>query len=480
MFEVSHPFLLFDYFRVPFELSSRDDSPPGCAWLRRGDAAAPPRLWWLRSGDETLAGDFRRGEYRVGTLPIFGHVLADSAASCLGQIGGAWQKSLAIEDSSGASIAWIWTADDGSTFLPFDPNEAIRNYWSEGYLTVGSSSVSATAKRVAMRGYYRLRPILPRPAQIAMRRLFSRAQLRARFPRWPIETAVHDLYTMLFRLVGDLAGEPIPHLAVWPHGSSWALVLTHDVESKAGYEVVRSLQVAEASSGYRSSWNFVPERDYDVEDELVQELLAAGFEVGVHGLRHDGLDLDSYSTFQERLPAIQRYARRWHAAGFRSPATHRVWEWMPLLGFDYDSSYTDTAPFEPQSGGCCTWLPYHNGDLIELPITLPQDHTVFEILRRSDEALWMEKARFLRSRGGMALLLTHPDYMLGGLVRDAYMRFLQAFGDDASAWRALPRDVSAWWRRRGASRLERSGDDWRIVGPAASDGAISFWSQGTP
>jgi hypothetical protein len=46
---------------------------------------------------------------------------------------------------------------------------------------------------------------------------------------------------------------------------------------------------------------------------------------------------------------------------------------MPLLVFDYDSSYPDTDPYEPPPGGCCTWLPYFNEELIELPITLAQD-----------------------------------------------------------------------------------------------------------
>src|SRR5207248_2637619 len=122
--------------------------------------------------------------------------------------------------------------------------------------------------------------------------------------------------------------------------------------------------------------------------------------------------LESERTLRERLPEIRRWADRWGAVGFRSPATHRAWSLMPLLGFDYDSSYPDTDPFEPQSGGCCSVLPYFNGDLVELPITLPQDHTLFVILGRRDERVWVEKADAVRRLGGMALLITHPDYML--------------------------------------------------------------------
>jgi hypothetical protein len=229
----------------------------------------------------------------------------------------------------------------------------------------------------------------------------------------------------------------------------------------------------ELEHGYRSSWNFVPMR-YTVADELVGRLGEQGFEVGVHGLYHDGRDLESRAIFDERLPAIRQYAARWGAEGFRSPATHRAWELMPLLGLSYDSSYPDTDPFEPQAGGCCSLLPYFNEHLVELPITLPQDHTVFTILRREDESLWLEKTSFIRERGGMSLLLTHPDYMLAQTRVEAYGRFLGTFAADSSAWRALPREVAAWWRRRAASRLERVDSGWRVVGPAATEASIRF------
>ena len=171
--------------------------------------------------------------------------------------------------------------------------------------------------------------------------------------------------------------------------------------------------------GVRSSWNLVPKR-YHVDDETVAALTSAGFEVGVHGLYHDGRDLESERMLRKRLPEIRRYAERWRAVGFRSPATNRDWSLMPLLGFDYDSSFPDTDPFEPQAGGCCSLLPYFNGDLVELPITLPQDHTLFVLLGRADEATWVEKAEAIRAIGGMALLITHPDYMCSPHRMEAY------------------------------------------------------------
>jgi hypothetical protein len=147
---------------------------------------------------------------------------------------------------------------------------------------------------------------------------------------------------------------------------------------------------------------------------------------------------------------------------------------MPRLGFDYDTSYSDVARYEPQPGGCCSWLPFFIHDLVELPLTLPMDHTLFELLEQRDGSAWIEKTRFLEARGGMALLLTHPDYMLSRERLDAYAAFLDEFHGNETVWHVLPREVSAWWRRRAASRIERDGDEWRVVGPAAGEARLEF------
>lgn len=329
----------------------------------------------------------------------------------------------------------------GAIKLPFDPDEALLNLRREAYVRAG-------ARAVARRAYYRMRPLLPRSVQLAARRSFVRVQAQATFPRWPVETAAHDLVRRVVELAEEACGGSLPTSPTWPRGRSWALVLTHDVETAAGIPRIEPLRRLEERLGYRSSWNFVPER-YRTPDELVWSLDHDGHEIGVHGLRHDGRDLASRRLLQRRMPGIRAAAERWGAVGFRAPATQRRWEWMSLLGFEYDSSYPDTDPYEPQPGGCCTWLPFFNGDLVELPITVPQDHTLFEILGKEDESLWVEKVEFLRERGGMALVLTHPDYLPeGGAAFRAYERLLARYADDSSAWKARPRDVAAWWRER--------------------------------
>jgi peptidoglycan/xylan/chitin deacetylase (PgdA/CDA1 family) len=383
-------------------------------------------------------------------------------------------ETIATVTRAGAPVAFVRRTADGGIFLPFDPDDAIRALQTESYVSAGDATTRESAKGLARRAYYRLRPLIPRSLQLSLRRAFSRVQRRRSFPAWPVEPALHDLVERLLAFAADVADEPLPWIAPWPHPYTWAFVLTHDVETSVGYARIDELCREEAQLGYRSAWNLVPERDYTVEDTLVRRLWEGGWEVGLHGLHHDGRDLESERLLAARLPRMREWADRWGATGFRAPATQRSWALMRTLGFDYDSSYPDTDPFEPQGGGCCSWLPFFNGDLLELPITLPQDHTLFELLRDEGADRWLTKAELLRGRGGMALLDTHPDYLGGDPARSAYRTVLHSYANDPSSWRALPNEVAAWWRRRAATTIVRDRDQWRVVGPAEDDAVVAY------
>jgi hypothetical protein len=485
VFEASHPFGFFDYFRVPYGMldagvQNGDPGPlPAIGRLRlagQGNGTGP-WLLWLRAEPAAADGGAgcQLGRYRLGTATFIGQVVPDAAApALLRQLGRGWQPADPILGADGNRVAAVWRDTDGNVFLPFDPHEVMQRFWSERYRSVGQSSSTKLARTVALRGYYLARPVLPRALQLKLRRAFTKVQSRSAFPGWPVEDSLHDLYQWLFALLADFAGRPVPYLELWPGGRSWALVLTHDVETDAGYADISRLRTLERERGYRSSWNFVALR-YQVGDDVLRELTGDGFEVGVHGLRHDGRDVVPRRTMEQRLPTMRSYAERWHAVGFRSPATHRDWELMPLLGFEYDSSYTDTDPYEPQPGGCCTYLPYFNQDLVELPISLPQDHTLFAILQHPDADLWLRKARHVRDRHGLVVVLTHPDYALEDpRITEGYRQLLDEFAADDTVWHALPRDVAAWWRQRAASSLRRRGDEWVIDGPAATEGRVGL------
>ena len=182
----------------------------------------------------------------------------------------------------------------------------------------------------------------------------------------------------------------------WPDGKKFALVLTHDADTRRGHERCLDLMELEMSLGFRSVFNLVPRR-YDVSPDLRKTLLGNGFEVGVHGLYHDGKYFESREIFSERARQINEYIREWNAVGFRAPSMLHNLDWIHELDIEYDASTFDTDPFEPQPDGMNTifpfWVPAQDGrkGYVELPYTLPQDFLMFVLLQQTGIGIWKEK-----------------------------------------------------------------------------------------
>ena len=306
--------------------------------------------------------------------------------------------------------------------------------------------------------YYLVRPALPRRAQLAIRRLYSQRQRSRAFPRWPAEPLLVDRqYDHMRGRLADEGAERFTFVNFWPDGKRFCTVLTHDVEGAAGIREIPRILEVEQRHGFRSSWNFVAE-DYRIPEGTFEQIRAAGGEVGLHGITHDGKLFATRKRFEADLPKIHRYLADWKAAGFRSPALHRNADWMPEIGSAYDTSFPDTAPFEPQAGGCCSIFPYFLGEMVELPVTLVQDHTLFEILREHSISRWVSKSEWIMEHHGLVNLITHPDYMLQQERLDLYERFLVFLKGREDGWHALPEEVAEWWRLRATLDPEYVGD----------------------
>jgi len=234
---------------------------------------------------------------------------------------------------------------------------------------------------------------------------------------------------------------------LWPHGFQFALVLTHDIEANSGQKFVCAVADLEESLGFRSSFNFVPE-GYPIDMGLVDELRQRGFEIGIHGLKHDGKLFNSHTQFVRCAEKINKYLKEFDAVGFRSPFTHRNPEWMQALDIEYDLSFFDTDPFEPIPGGTMSIWPFFSGHFVELPYTLVQDYTLVSVLGETTPKIWLEKVDFIEKYHGMALVNSHPDYLSQKINWDVYHEFLIAMKNRRGYWHALPRDVARWWRNR--------------------------------
>jgi peptidoglycan/xylan/chitin deacetylase (PgdA/CDA1 family) len=355
-------------------------------------------------------------------------------------------------------------------YVPFSPSEAVRAFQREEYVPPAHPG-----RKHALSAYYALKRVVPRSLLMAARSYVATRQTRdGTFPRWPLEPSLDDIQRrMLGLLLRVTATDSLPFVWFWPHGLRASVTLTHDVEGADGRDMIERFIALEAEYGLTSSFNLVPHK-YEIAEELRRRIEAAGCEVGVHGWDHQGSLVADRATFLDRAARINEVARNWGVVGFRSPSTYRNADWFQELDFEYDSSFPDTDPYEPQSGGCLSIFPFAMGNKVELPITMPQDHTQFRLLNRTDASIWRAKADDLVARNGLVCMLTHPDtadgYAGSESVFEIYREMLGLLAADDSLWHALPRDVARWWRDRARTRV-LAGD--MLAGPCEESGTCA-------
>jgi glycosyltransferase involved in cell wall biosynthesis len=184
-------------------------------------------------------------------------------------------------------------------------------------------------------------------------------------------------------------------------------------------------------------------------------------------------------------------------------------DWLHHLDIQYDASTFDTDPFEPQPEGRGTIFPFwvprpeirgqrsevrdqeagrgrqkseigsqrseltspsgpltsdprpltspatpQTSDLrpltsgyIELPYTLPQDSTLFLLLRETTPDIWLRKLDWIAAHGGMALVNVHPDYL--------------QFDDGAPSGRTVP--VTHYRRLLEHVRRQHTDAFWQVT-----------------
>jgi peptidoglycan/xylan/chitin deacetylase (PgdA/CDA1 family) len=331
--------------------------------------------------------------------------------------------------------------------------------------TVFEAAVERDLERARLstvyRAYYGLaRPLIP---------IRVRQWLQGRVTQDPRGLYPDDF---MRRLEDALGGGALDIVHPWPGGAEFGFVLTHDVESAEGLEGCAELAGIEEDLGFRSVFNVVP-YGYPIDRGIVEDLAGRGFEIGIHGYNHDGRLFSSSRTFRRRLPAMQSAMREYGAIGFRAPMVHRNLELLQELQTEYDTSFFDADPFQAMPGGVGSIWPFMAGDMVELPYTLPQDHTLFVVLGEVDGLIWRQKLSYVAERAGMALMLTHPEYLAPRGRLHVYREFLESVRERSGYWHALPKECARWWRVREASSVEvGTNGTLSVVGPAASQGGV--------
>jgi hypothetical protein len=296
--------------------------------------------------------------------------------------------------------------------------------------------------------YYFLKPLISRKNQLYVRTKHVNFQRNLYKDIWPILTG----------------SEKKPqNWKGWKDEKKFAFVLTHDVEHKRGYDRVDKLMQMEKELGFVSSFYFIPERDYKVENQLLDKIRLNKFEYGVHGLYHDGKLFQSKKIFLERAKKINQYLKEWKSVGFRAPAVHHNLDWIRELDIEYDLSTFDSDPFQPQSDGIGTIFPFWvNGKhgrsgYVEIPYTLDQDFTLFILMQETTPEIWIKKLDWIVENGGMAMVIVHPDYInfenettLEEFPIRYYQDFLKYVKSkyEGKYWNALPREIADYFSNK--------------------------------
>ena len=318
--------------------------------------------------------------------------------------------------------------------------------------------------------YYRLRPVIP----IWLRQRMQKTRgegMNDVSNNWfmPIEF-VEEFEAALREDLKEKPDSQIIH--PWPDGHQMCVSLTHDVETADGVKRVDELAKLEEAHGFRSCWYFIPHK-YPIDIGLIRDLKQRGHEIGVHGYNHDGRLFSKKRIFEKRRGLMVKAFEDLGADGFRAPMVHRNLDWIKTLDTKHDGSCFDIDPYQAMAGGVGSFWPFFKGDMVELPYSLPQDHTLFVALAKNDVDIWKRKIAFLNRWRGMAMLVTHPDYLNTVERLEHYQSFLEHLKTLESPWFALPNEIADWWKERDQSQIvsAESGEP-EINGPARGRGRI--------
>lgn len=369
---------------------------------------------------------------------------------------------------------------NGSVALPFDPTEIIDNLRFEKYASAEDGQISyvSDGKSLTRRIYYALRPLLPVRARKHLQRIALHGWSKIAFPSWPVDTSVEDFVSWLWTLVLETTGaKQIPFVWFWPNGHRSCAIMTHDVETGVGQDFCPTVLRLEQEHGLKSAFELVPEVRYPVSNDVLQAIRQAGCEVCVHGLNHDGRLFSSEGLFRSRAEAINQYAKKWGAKGFRSPVMYRNLNWYDAFSFSYDMSVPNVAHLDPQRGGCCTIFPYFVGDILELPLTTTQDYPLFNIMRSDPMSLWSKQVDSIMAKNGLVSFIIHPDYIIEPEKQELYRRLLQLLKNcerERNVWLALPGEVDTWWRERANMTLESKNGNWSVRGKGSDRASVAY------
>lgn len=251
-----------------------------------------------------------------------------------------------------------------------------------------------------------------------------------------------------------------------------SLFITHDIDTEKGLRRASLLKEVENKLELQSTW-FLPSNEYGIPKDIARSL-GDGSTIGSHDVKHDGglIHVGERDRLIERLRQSKVkleviFDRQIKC--FRSPLlqfSRRIVSGLGLAGYELDSSLPCWEPVHPpttgQFGVECV-QPFEIDGVVEVPLTLLQDHQVLNVLgmnTREATRFLCEQAKLVRFFDGDIVLLVHPDYSFS-LDLGRYKELLQSLleiqmrSEPDSDWNgscSLEDRIPSGRQRRGVAR----------------------------
>jgi peptidoglycan/xylan/chitin deacetylase (PgdA/CDA1 family) len=214
---------------------------------------------------------------------------------------------------------------------------------------------------------------------------------------------------------------------------------------------------------------------------FIRRLQDRGAEISVHGYQH--VDLSAYSVSnacQQLVKAVEAYNRiGLDVHGFRCPYlgyTDELLDALPKGLFKYSSNKAiywnfpqgiengyanivrDTLRniYHAISSTDAISVPYFRPNMLEIPVSLPDDMELIDGLNLSGEevaAAWCQILDSTYKRGELFTLLFHPE--LANLCEQPFYEVIsRAILKRPQVWMSRLCDISDWWAEKDGFRLE--------------------------
>ena len=255
----------------------------------------------------------------------------------------------------------------------------------------------------------------------------------------------------LVNAIETASGKELEKKAIF--NNNYVCMLTHDVETVNGLKRAMVLKRIEESYDVASAW-YVPSKRFNLNNDSIRQLSNQG-EIGAHDTKHDGkLSHLPIEKLRKRVSEVRQYLEgilQYPVQGFRAPILQhspKILQAINEAGYTYDTSIPSWEPKHPYTmkpHGIGTVYPLTFSNLMEIPLTLPQDHQLLHVLKMSPEDVvktWAFMASTIRDLGGVCMFLVHPDYEIAANT-ELYNELVSAMAFDEKCTVTIPSRMTA-------------------------------------